>query len=56
MGTYELRKVGAVGAIQQIKDRQYPSASENYGGELLLVGVNYDRESKAYECRIESVH
>lgn len=45
----------AVGAIQQIKNRQYPSALENYGGELLLVGVNYDRDSKAYECRIESV-
>ena len=40
-------------AIRQIKDRQYPAALEDYGGELLLVGISYDRESKSYECRIE---
>lgn len=43
----------AAGAIRQIKDRHYPSALEGYGGELLLVGINYDKDSKAYECRIE---
>ena len=43
----------AVGAIRQIKDRRYPSALEGYGGELLLVGINYDKDSRAYECRIE---
>lgn len=43
----------AVGAIQQIKDKQYPAALEGYGGELLLVGISYDKESKEYECRIE---
>lgn len=40
-------------AIRQIKDRQYPAALEDYGGELLLVGISYDRENKSYECRIE---
>ena len=40
-------------AIRQIKDRQYPAALEDYGGELLLVDISYDRESKSYECRIE---
>ena len=40
-------------AIRQIKDRQYPAALEDYGGELLLVGISYDRKSKTYECRIE---
>ncbi len=40
-------------AIRQIREKQYPSALENFGGELLLVGINYDRESKQYECRIE---
>lgn len=43
----------AVGAIQQIKDRQYPSVLEGCGGELLLVGINYDKNSREYECRIE---
>ena len=43
----------AVGAIQQIRDKQYPSALEGYGGELLLVGINYDKASREYACRIE---
>ena len=43
----------AVGAIQQIRDKHYPSVLEDYGGELLLVGINYDKDSKAYKCRIE---
>lgn len=43
----------AVGAIRQIKDKQYPNVLEGYGGELLLVGINYDKDSREYECRIE---
>ena len=43
----------AVGAIQQIKDKQYPHVLKGYGGELLLVGINYDKDGKEYECRIE---
>jgi len=43
----------AVGAIRQIRDRQYPRALEGYGGELLLVGINYDKGSREYVCRIE---
>lgn len=42
-------------AIQQIKDRQYTQALEGYAGELLLVGVNYDRSNpgKPHSCLIE---
>ena len=43
----------AAGAIRQIRDRQYPSALEGYGGEILLVGISYDRETRRYECSIE---
>ena len=43
----------AASAIQQIKDKQYPSVLEGYGEELLLVGINYDKDSRVYECRIE---
>ena len=47
----------AQGAISQIKDRRYPKAIENYGGELLLVGVNYDKNApagqRAHTCTIE---
>ncbi len=43
----------AEGAIHQIKEKHYPAALEGYGGELLLVGINYDKKSKEYKCRIE---
>lgn len=42
-------------AIMQIKDRQYARALEGYSGEILLVGVSYDRDStgKRHSCVIE---
>ena len=43
----------AQGAVRQIKDRNYPAVLENYGGEMVLVGVNYDESTKKHECRIE---
>lgn len=44
-------------AIQQIKDRKYTQALESYVGEILLVGINYDKEDpdKRHECVIEKV-
>lgn len=43
----------AVAAIQQIKDRHYTQALEGYNGEILLVGINYDRDNKSHNCIIE---
>lgn len=44
-------------AISQIKDRRYPEALRGYGGEILLVGISYDRDAPAgerkHQCRIE---
>lgn len=44
-------------ALQQIKDRQYPQALEGYSGEILLVGINYNKKSKdkQHSCVIEKV-
>ncbi len=44
-------------AIQQIKDRQYMQALEGYTGEILLVGVNYNKDNpdKPHSCVIERV-
>ena len=44
-------------AIQQIKDRQYTQALESYTGEILLVGVNYDKNriDKPHSCVIEKL-
>ena len=45
-------------AIQQIKDRQYTQALEGYTGEILLVGVNYDKNriDKPHSCVIEKIY
>ncbi|MDE5699507.1 MAG: ATP-binding protein [Lachnospiraceae bacterium] len=44
-------------AIQQIKNRQYTQALENYTGEILLVGINYNKDNaeKPHSCVIEKV-
>jgi hypothetical protein len=41
-------------AISQIKRKQYPDKVAQYADHLLLVGINYDKEQKTHECRIES--
>lgn len=43
------------GAINQIKEKQYGDALKDYQGNLLLVGINYDKTSKKHECVIEKV-
>jgi hypothetical protein len=42
-------------AIQQIMDRHYTQALEGYAGEILAVGINYDRDDadKRHSCAIE---
>ena len=45
----------AQGAIRQIKEKEYGKALKDYKGNLLLVGINYDRESKKHTCKIEKV-
>lgn len=42
------------GAIGQIKNRDYPQALKDYGGEILLVGINYDAKNKKHTCTIEA--
>lgn len=41
------------GAIKQIKNRDYPQALKDYGGDILIVGINYDAKSKKHTCKIE---
>ena len=43
----------AVTALQQIKERKYPDSIIAYTGDILLVGINYDKESKEHQCLIE---
>ena len=41
-------------AMKQIKDREYPQSILHYTGNMLLVGINYDKKSKEHECVIET--
>jgi len=41
-------------AIRQIKDKAYVNTVEGFGGDVLLVGISYDKDSGEYQCRIES--
>ena len=41
------------GAIRQIKERNYPAVLEDYGGEIVLAGINYDAKKKVHSCVIE---
>lgn len=43
----------AGGAIAQIKDKGYVDALKEYKGNLLLVGINYDKKTRVHQCRIE---
>ena len=40
-------------AIDQIKRKAYPSKIAEYTGDILLVGINYDKETKLHTCKIE---
>ena len=42
-------------AIHQIKSRNYPDVLKNFDGDILLVGISYDKEDKEkkHHCTIE---
>jgi hypothetical protein len=46
----------AESALAQIKERRYVEALPDYEGKILLVGVNYDKETKEHECAISEQH
>lgn len=41
------------GAINQIKNNNYPQILQGTGRDLLLVGINYDAKTKKHTCKIE---
>jgi len=42
-------------AINQIKTNHYHEGLLDYYGKVLLVGINYDKESHVHECVIEEM-
>ncbi len=45
----------AKGSIDQIKKKQYVDCLKDYNGEILLVGINYDKNGKRHTCKIEKI-
>lgn len=43
----------AEGAIDQIKRKEYCKSLEEYQGNVLLVGINYDKDTRMHQCIIE---
>lgn len=42
-------------AIRQITDKKYVQSVKDYTGEILCVGINYDKKNKKHECMIEKI-
>ena len=44
-------------AIKQIKDRNYSNGLKDYHGEVLIVGINYNKDdiTKKHSCKIEKL-
>ena len=40
-------------ALNQIKNKEYFKELENYSGDILFVGINYDSENKTHTCAFE---
>jgi hypothetical protein len=43
----------AEGAIRQIQEKRYGDVFRGYEGKVLLIGINYDKETKKHSCVIE---
>ncbi|MCC8080680.1 MAG: ATP-binding protein [Lachnospiraceae bacterium] len=42
-------------AINQIKEKRYDGKLKEYFGNLIMVGINYDKDTKKHTCLIERV-
>ena len=45
----------AATAINQIKEKRYAESLQDYAGDILLVGINYDKKTKEHSCSIEKL-
>jgi len=43
----------AASAIKQIEDKEYTQGLKDYKDHALLIGINYDKDSKQHECIIK---
>ncbi len=43
-------------AIEQINQQQYVHALDDYAGNILLIGINYDKNTKKHTCKIQKAN
>ncbi|MDD7176763.1 MAG: AAA family ATPase [Lachnospiraceae bacterium] len=43
------------GALTQIREKNYADSMKDYKGNLILVGINYDKKTKKHDCMIEKI-
>ena len=43
----------AIGAIAQMKEKNYCKSLEEYRGKILLVAISYDKKTRQHSCVIE---
>ena len=48
------RNHSAESAVNQIRDKQYFASLDNYRGDILFAGINYDENDKTHTCIIEN--
>ena len=37
----------------EVKQKQYPKSLLSYTGDILIVGITYDKKDKMHKCEIE---
>ena len=42
-------------AIAQIHQKRYAVSLQDYVGEVVLVGIDYDKKTKQHKCKIERI-
>ena len=42
-------------ALNQIKEKQYPQSLLQYTGQILLIGINYDKKNKSIAVRLNDL-
>ena len=45
----------ADGALAQIREKKYADSLKDYKGNLLFIGINYDKKTKKHDCQIEKI-
>ena len=41
--------------MDQIREKRYPASLADMCGEVLMVGINYNKETKTHTCTMERV-